>query len=121
MKNFFKGISALGLALLFTVLTVSSASASPTGVSFTQDKVYVAPGEVVTYTPSASIVCDIPPCNYQWRVFGKGWARTGTLWATGNAPQIARWGAGNQLVQLKVTNSGGTNGFQTYDAYTVVK
>ena len=102
------------------ILAGGTATASPTGVTYTQTAVYVAPGTPVTYTGSP-YVCDKAPCTEQWVVFGPGYSRLGTPLGYGHTLVKAWSKAGSFRVQWRVTNASGTNGRATFNAYTVVQ
>jgi hypothetical protein len=100
------------------MLIAPAAIASPTGVDFTASTATPAVGEVVTLTASDQIVCDYPPCRYQWRWFRTtSYDRLGTTVGEGTTVRYAFTSPGTRIVVLKVTNSNGTNGYQTASHY----
>ena len=113
------------LTFLFAlVLIAAPAQASPTGVSYTYAANTPTVG-AVTFTGVAQ--CDTPTCRWQWRIYGPGFSRTGTVLVdTTQAASVATVSAvtkgvprGKWLVSLKVTGSNGTNGYGQFDAYVV--
>jgi hypothetical protein len=114
---------ALGLGFGL-MLSPSVASASPTGVDFTWSPSGPAVGQAVTFTATA--VCDIPPCRYQWRWYRPGSGgrpstdRLGTTMGEGSSLTVRFDTAGTKNVLLKVSNSSGTNGFGQLNKYVIV-
>lgn len=111
-----KLFAALFVAAL--LLAGGTANASPTNVRFTQDHSPVHVNELVTYTGTGT--CDTATCRPQFRIFGPGYSRTGTVLCECSV-FTTKWSApGNYLLSFKLTNSNGTNGYGQWDAYTTV-
>src|SRR5690349_18458720 len=105
-------------ALVLPVGCAGSADARPVDVRWVADHSPVRVGEVTTYTGSG--VCDTATCRPQFRLFGPGYSRTGTTVAEGYVFTTTWTKPGNYLLQFRLTNSNGTNGYTTFDAYSTV-
>jgi hypothetical protein len=92
-----------------SVLVTTPAAAVPT-VAFSVSSVGLSVGTPASY--SADVVCDEPPCRYQWRWYRVlGNDRLGTTMGEGPELTYAFSTPGLKRVVLKVTNATRTHGF----------
>ena len=92
-----------------SILVTTPAAAVPT-VAFSVSSVGLSVGTPATY--SADVVCDEPPCRYQWRWYRVlGNDRLGTTMGEGPELTYAFSTPGLKRVVLKVTNATRTHGF----------
>ena len=92
-----------------SILVTTPAAAVPT-VAFSVSSVGLSVGTPATY--SADVVCDEPPCRYQWRWYRVlGNDRLGTTMGEGPELTFAFSTPGLKRVVLKVTNATRTHGF----------